>query len=622
MEEDFQERRRALLECRVARALPVLVVLLGCAAWLAGLLSAGFLLTNDGPSHLLQCHVFAGVDEPGSRWQGLFTANTPVTARGSCELLLALGAFLPWRAAHQVVLGLPSVLFALAALLAARAIDPRRAWAALVVVGLSGHTLAYYGLLPYALGAGLAALGLAVLVAAAAAGQLAAGRTALMFGALFALVALCHAVAAGLLGLLAVAALMGGMGPGELRRVALRYLLASLPAGLLLLRSLGYTEDNLGPAPTEWLDLGLRAHVFLGWAQVGGRPHELVAVPLPSAGVAFGAMRARSLGPAERSLLVMVLAALLLYWLLPQNALGFRIFAPRALVFFVVFGVVALPLEAVPGPRALLPAVLSILCALNLAWLWRFHDERARAADQTLALLEVPVRAPGVRLPVLLDPYLGRPNGMAWGIYGWVPGLHAAQLYALTQGGAVEYSQDRRAATQWALRTPESHRGEPPVLRRYFPRLDAQGRERRALAAARAGGAWDGVIVLGRADEQQVFLERGYVADAQNPSVLLARFVGCALDVGVHGVPRDAELVVEVRATGDSDPWRTAQLSGGEDPEALVHLRPGSVRGAGPAAPCGLVTVTLRAPWTCAEGPLTVESGAGARVDCAVTRAP
>lgn len=606
----------------MARALPTLVVLLGCVAWMAGLLHAGFLLTNDGPSHLLQCHVFAGVEEPGSRWQGLFTANTPVTARGSCELLLALGAFLPWRAAHQVVLGLPSVLFALAALLAARAIDPRRAWVAVVVVGLSGHTLLYYGLLPYGLGAGVAAVGLALLVVAASRGQLAAGRTALMFGALFALVALCHAVAAGFLGLLAAAVLVGGAGPGELRRIAPRFLLAALPAGLLLLRSLAYTEGNEGPAPTQWLEPALRAHVFLTWAQVGGRPHELVAVLLPCAGVALGAARARSLGPAERSLVVMVLVALLLFWLLPQNALGFRIFAPRVLVFFVVFGVVTLPLEKLPGPRALLPALLSLLCALNLGWLWRFHDERARAADETLALLDAPLPAPGVRLPVPLDPYLGRKNGMAWGIYGWVPGLHVAQLYALTQGGAVEYSQDRRAATQWALRTPVSQRGDAPALGRYFPRLDEVGRLQRARAAARAGSAWDGVVVLGREDEQQVFLERGYVVDARNPSVLLARFVGCALDVGLRGAPRDTELVVELRATGDTAPWRTVGVSARDDGQALVRFGPGRVQGAGPAAPCGSVQVTLRAPWACAEGALAVSSGPGARADCTVTRAP
>lgn len=610
----------------MARALPVFAVMLGCATWLWGLLDAGFLLTNDGPSHLLQCRVFQSVDEPGSHFAGFFIANTPVTARGACELLIALGALLPWRAAHQIVLGLPSVLFALAALVATRAIDARRAWGAILVVALSGHTLLYYGLLPYALGAGIAALGLAVLVASAARGELGGWRAVAMFGVSFLLVAICHAVAAAFFAVLASAALLAGVGDrSQLKALLPRYLVAALPALAVLVRAFGYADDNPGGGGlTDWLALPLRARVFLGFSQVGGGWHEVAGVLLPSAGVALAAARVRSLAPAERALMAVALLALLLFWLLPQDALGFLIFAPRALVFFVVFGVAALPLERIPGPRALVrlgvPVLLCGLCALQLAWLWRFHGERARAADETLALLETPIAAPGVRLPIPLDPYLGRRNGEDWGIFGWVPGLHVAQLYAYNQGGAVEYSQDRRAATQWALRTPATRRGDPPSLLRYFKRLDADAREARALEAARAGIDWDSVIVLGDDAEQDVFNRVGYRVDARNPRVLLARFVGCALDIPLRAMPPGERVTLDVRARGARGAWRLVGVTVDDGEDGVVRLRPGGRKGMGKAAPCGEVEVALRAPFQCAEGVVRGASGDGATLTCTVQR--
>lgn len=589
---------------------------------MAGLLDAGFLLTNDGPSHLLQCRVFASVDAPGSPYAGLFTASVPTTARGSCELLLLLQAALPWRAAHQIVLGLPSVLFALAAWLAARAVSPRRAWAAVIVAGLPAHTILYYGLFPYALGAGVATLGVAATVAAAATGKLASWRSAASFGAALLVVSLCHAVAAALLATLVAAALVAAR---ENRRAllvsALRHAVLALPALAVLAGSLGYTDDNPGSAAPVWLELALRARVFFAWSQAGGTARELVGALVPSAGVALAVARLPRLAPAERAVLAVAATALALFWVLPQDALGFQILSPRALVFFVVFGAVLLPLERVPGASVVLPVLLSLACAAQLQWLWRFHGERARAADATLAFLDQPVPAPGVRLPVPLDPYLGRNNGEAWGIFGWVPGLHVAQLHALTQGGAVEYSQDRRAATQWALRTPASMRCAPPPLPEYFPRLDDTERAQRALAAARAGACWDGAIVLGDAVERSVFHRVGYQTDLENDAVLLGRFAGCALDVVLSGLAPNDALSVEVRAQGDEQPWCSATVGPGVEGGATLRFArgpPGTDHG--PPAPCGPIELRLAPPYSCGTEPLRAFLPRDQAVSCAVSR--
>lgn len=607
-----------------APLLALLVVALASLAWLFGLVDAGLLLTNDGPSHLLQCRVFSSVDQPGSPFAGLFTANVPVTARGSCELQLLLEQVASWRVAHQLLLGLPSVLFALAAWIAARSIHPLRAWTAVGVAALPAHTLVYYGLFPYALGAGVAALGVALAVVAAERKTLDGWRAALGFGALLVVIALCHAVAALIYVLLVAAALLAAARDRRALFNALaRHAACGAPALFVLVRALRYAVDNEGGNALAWLPFTLHLRVWLAWSQAGGTVRELAAAALPVVGIALTAARWRGATPGERAVAAVALGALVLFWLMPQDALGFAVFSPRALVFYVVFGVVALPIESLQRwPRLLAPLVLGALAALQVAWLHRFHAERARAADATLAFLETPVATPGVRLPVPLDPYLGRANGEAWGIFGWVPGMHVAQLYALTQGGAVEYSQDRRAATQWALRTPASWRAAPPDLLTLFPRLPKpEARAARALDAARAGIRWDGVIVLADRAEQAEFVRVGYRAERHNDAVLLARFAGCALDVTVAGAATDEPVTVTVRAHGDDEPWLAATVTRGPDEPDPVLRFGGAEEGAGPPSPCGVVTVEAAAPRSCDGGPVTVELPQQASATCAL-RAP
>ncbi|MBI1949411.1 MAG: hypothetical protein HYS27_27240 [Deltaproteobacteria bacterium] len=604
-----------------APLLALLVLALASLAWLLGLVDVGLVLTNDGPSHLLQCRVFASIDEPGSRYAGLFTANVPVTARGACELQLVLERLLSWRAVHQVLFGLPSVLFALAAWLAGRAIHPLRAWMAVGVAALPAHTLLYYGFFPYALGAGVAAIGVALAVAEAARGRQQGWRAPLAFGSLLVLCALCHAVAAFAYALLVGAVLLATAGDRRaLGRALLRHVACGAPALVVLVRALTYAVDNEGSTAPAWLPFALHLRVLFAWAQAGGTAREVVAVLVPLVGCALTVARWRAALVGERAVAAVALAALALFWLLPQDALGFLIFSPRVLVFFVVFGVVTMPIERWPRlPNLLPPLALGALLAVQLAWLQRFHEERARAADAALAFLDAPLQGPGVRLPVPLDPYLGRANGEAWGVFGWVPGLHAAQLYGLSQGGAVEYSQDQRRATQWALRTPASLRGAAPDLLRYFPRLPTtEARAARALAAARAGTRWDGVVVLGDDDEQAAFVRVGYRAEFRNQAVLLARFAGCPLEVVVVGSPIDAPLTLTVRAAGDVEPWLSATVTrGAADAEPQFHFG-GAGDDAGPPAPCGPVIVEAAAPFTCEGAPLAAELPRQSSVTCAV----
>ncbi|MCC7069714.1 MAG: hypothetical protein IT383_00220 [Deltaproteobacteria bacterium] len=596
----------------------LIAVLIASLAWLVSLLVVGVVLTNDGPSHLLQCHVFASLGDASSPYAGHFSANVPVTARGSCELQLVLERFLSWRAIHQLLLGMPSVLFSLAAWTAARAVHPARAWTGVLVAALPAHTLIYYGLFPYALGAAVAALGIALAVTECARARATRWRTALASGALLVVVALAHAVAALFFAILAgVVLVVGASDARAAARALLRHALCGLPALVVLARALGYSTDVSDAMATRFLSFALHLKVQLAWAQAGGTARELVALGLPALGVAVTALRWRSATRAERALAAAGLTALALFWVLPQDARGFLIFSPRALVFFVVFGIAALPLERLaPRLRAFVPIVAIALCAVQLAWLHGFHAERARAADAVLAFVDEPVAAPGVRLPLPLDPYLGRDSGEAWGIFGWVPGMHVGQVYALRQGGAVEYSQDRRATTQWALRSPASRRGVPPDLLELFARLPSTAaRVARARAVARAGARWDGVIVVGDRDEQAVFTQLGYRVEHGNDAVMLARFVGCPLAIRASDLPEGRELVVTVRAAGDVEPWLVATMQRGPGEADPVAQLGG---GAGPPAPCGGVVVEAQAPFACEGGPRSAELPRDASIVCSV----
>jgi hypothetical protein len=227
-------------------------------------------------------------------------------------------------------------------------------------------------------------------------------------------------------------------------------------------------------------------------------------------------------------------------------------------VRFLPLGVTALvvlvPLERVRGAgrQRAIGCALALWAFAATGWAWQHHQELQRRIAPALAGLEAPIARDGLRLPIVLDPYLGAlPPAQAEVPYV-VPALNLGALYAASQGGVVPYSFTLNPVLHHALRRDEAWAAVPGAVdRRYaidltYSALSGNARFRRAVLSYIAARAtlYQDVILWGRPEDTQQLQDMGYRLDYAADGLALARFEGCPLTVRVEGAPEDASLTV------------------------------------------------------------------------------
>jgi hypothetical protein len=513
-----------------------------------------YLPTHDGPQHVFTLHAAHHADAPGTGWQHWFEPNVPLTNHGFAAVFVPFDAWLPWPLALRAALVVMVVAWGLGVFCFVRAVRPERAW---LGVGLAASALCwplYMGFFSF-----YAASALGFFVLALAFGQ-ARWRpmTRVLLAALLLAMALMHVVPAILTG--GIVALLASLraAPGSRLREASLALVMGLPAACvaLALASAGLdqlAEFNEGADAVAqqheapWWTLG---RCFLGGPAWRAWPLTLLALAAPGLALWRGPA---SLSSEDRTLVaggaVLMAGAA---WL-PLDIVAWDFFSVRFLPLAVAVLVAALPFEQLAArPRQI--AVLALAGFAFAATGWAFDYNRtlhSRAAD-ALAGLAADVVRDGMRLPIVLDPYLDLPSDPLEAPMPYsVPFLNLGQLYAASQGGLVPYTFMFNPWLHPVLFQAEWHEA---VDRRFAIDLasanddEAPGLRQAMLTyVAGRGSAYQDVILWGIPEDADRLEALGFRSDWRRGGAAIARFEGCPFTLefppGTE-VPADATIEI------------------------------------------------------------------------------
>ena len=302
------------------------------------------------------------------------------------------------------------------------------------------------------------------------------------------------------------------------------------------------------------------------FAVPGPMPRALVGCGLVMLGLVGGLRRART-GEASRGE-VAVLAAATLFIVCalvgPLDLPGWQLVAPRFASVGVPLAVAMLaPLWPTRSPRVLLAAIVA-LTGMSLAITYDFHRRLSRGCEPALAGLTANVDLSGFTLPLPLDSFCGvSSDPKVSEVPHLAPLFHVGALYAVAHGGFTPYVFGGSSAIH-AFRFRSDARlksGMPPSppARLYLAlggeeaRSDRAKREYLVARFAEYGTAHDHLLVVGaREEELASILARGYEADWQNGSAMIAHARPCTLDVLVQADdPRGIRVEIGQRPAGD-----------------------------------------------------------------------
>jgi hypothetical protein len=517
-----------------------------------------YLPTHDGPQHVFGIHAANHLEEPGTGWSHWLRPNLPPTNHGFGVLFAPLDAWLPWDTALRVALGLMALLWVAAGFAAARAAHPARGWLGLLLAAAAFQWSVYMGFFSFYVAT---ATGLCVLALALRTPRWSPRQRVLLAG-LLCLEALMHVVPAvltgGLLALLALARAPGRQWLRELGAVAAM----GAPAALVALRLAWVGLDTLGdhnqgpgvPAetpPTPWWTLG---KCFLGGPAWRAWPLSLLALASPALAL-LAARRAAGAGGSlagalrllraeDRALLIGGGLLLVASLALPLHIRAWDYFSVRFLPLAVCCLLLALPVERLsPAARGACAAAAAGFAFAASGWALAYNLDLARRAQPALAGLSADVRSDGLRLPIVLDPLLGRPFDDSEAPMPYVvPLFNLAELYATEQGGVSPYGFTGNPHLHPVLlrnepgaRLPESpDRGAAADLATPANRDNAALRQAIAVHWASYGPRYRDIILWGRPEDAELLLDLGYEPVWRREGLLLARFVGCPLDIRIE----------------------------------------------------------------------------------------
>jgi hypothetical protein len=521
-------------DSRAASRWPALALVALLAALAAAVAGVGYLPTHDGPQHVFTVHAAQHGDAPGTGWDRWLAPNFPITNHGFATVFGPLDAWLPWRAALRVALALMVVGWGLAVFGFVRAVRPERAWLGVALAaGALGWPL-YMGFFSFY---AATALGFGVLALAFGAPRWTGGRR-LLLALLLLAQALMHVVPAVLTGGLVTLLALLRAGPGTRLRETGVCLLMGLPAASIALVLAGVGMGALAEFNDEPAIGGARATAplwTLARCALGGpawRAWPLTLLALLAPVVALH--RGRGALPAEdRALLIG--GALLLAGgaFLPLHLPAWDFFSVRFLPLALAALVATLPFERLPGrPRRLAALSLTAFAFAATAWAAGYNRTLEAQASDALAGLDAGVRRDGMRLPIVLEPYLALPADPREAPMPYsAPLLNLGQLYATAQGGLVPYTFMFNPYLHYVVFKAEWREA---VDRRYAIDLAApEHRDDDALRGAilsylaGRGTAYQDVILWGRPSDVDQLESLGFRSDWRQGGAAIAHFEGC-----------------------------------------------------------------------------------------------
>jgi hypothetical protein len=222
--------------------------------------------------------------------------------------------------------------------------------------------------------------------------------------------------------------------------------------------------------------------------------------------------------------------------LTPINLARWEYFSPRFLPFAMMIPFALIPVERWNAARRMklaAAAAAGLFVVANLAWLaWFDRDLRARC-DDALAGLSAPVRRNGARLPIVLEPTAGLSStSLSAAMPYMFPLRNIGALYSIEQGGIVPYLFVVDPHIHEYVMKPGLELPRVPDRAYVSPLFESASpnpleREIILNYMASFGVTHQDVILVGKPQDADAMLARGFVEDWRRGGVLISHFVGC-----------------------------------------------------------------------------------------------
>ena len=503
-----------MLACRVSALRPSILFVVACAALACTVLFVKLVPSGDGPQHLLAARAVADHADVALDYARWVEPQFPLTGGAYCELLIALLGLLPWREAYATSFILVLWLWTGSVALLGRALG-KPAWGVVVGVVTAYSWFFYMGMLAYVIATSFGLLGIALALSTSRW----APRTIALLALLLLASAHAHIFAAVLAGLLILAIAAGGP---DRRRAVASVVVAGLPAVVLA----AFVALQGGRIAGTWVHSGaLERMSVVAWGFVGG-PWWRAWPPVVVGALGIGmALRA---GGRARLLALLSLSLIVTAWLLPRDAPGWQLVAPRPLLLGMTLSMLLFePARIVP--RVARVAIGAVVVVATVGWSVAFHGRFEQASADVLAQLHAPLTAPpGHRLPVSFAPAAMPPGD---DIRFLNPFFNLGQLFAVTQGGWTAFTFSNLPIDVVRARAglaPDPDRAA--LVTRMWLYDDA---ERRAAFTDLMSSArrYDGVIAFEDPADHAGWIARGFAPTLVEGRLQLLRFQGCRASV-------------------------------------------------------------------------------------------
>lgn len=557
---------------------------------LASILSIDYLPTHDGPQHAFGAWVSGHLDDPATGWGRYLERDPKLTSRGFDEMFSAFALVGSWRPALRLTLAAMALGWAWAcmALAAALAGDaPARRWLGLLGFASSLQWAFYMGFFPFYIAS---SLGLGVVALAVAPPPWRPARRVAIAAALL-LQAMAHMFAAMLTGhVLVILGVLRAPRAGRARELAVVAAMGAPAAAVVFLvkpidaYQSAYVYDLIERIP-------LVARCFVSGPAWRAWPIVVLALGGVVAGVRSRAFRDDA---TRRALLVAGGVLLLGAILAPVHLHNWQFFSSRFAPPAVMLLALCVPIERLRNRRAMAAAAagLGLYAAASIAWGWQYHRRLVADGQDWLAALDLPIRRNGPRLSLVPHGQGGEFDETLSGVVPFAtPHRNLGTLYGLAHGGVPAdlwsgYAGAHTLAFKKGAGFPPGprlgyheylggHVGEPEVRRGVLTQLLG------------IGVRFDDIIFYGEPSDLPELASRGLAFDYQAHGLVIARFVGCVIDVTVDD--RSAAGAPAVLIEAGSWPYQRAITSEELPPAAGIGTRRARLS----KAPCGDVWVRV-----------------------------
>lgn len=529
-----------------------------------------YLPTNDGPKMAYAGFARAHLGE--EPFASHFTAHWPVTSWLWPAVFGLLERLLHWREAYRLCVAATAAGWVLGVhTLVAALPRPRRALVWLLGAGSLQWAL-YMGFFSFlaSMSMGMAAFGIALQETSVKVDR----KRWMKIGALLALASVTHPFGAQLGGLgVFLHTLLAVPRSGWRRRIPPLFLVGLLPmattiGALIALDAIADHPAMIGheayspPWQERWMGLS--------WFYTSGpwyRAYPPVAAAALALGLAIVRINERTLRPRERALLAVGLVYLALGLLVDRHGTGWKNFSPRFVPVALAMLVTLLPLEALRGRAIQLTQLtLAIVFATSTGWAIDYHLRLRAESEPWLTALEVPAAGTRTLLPLVTRTILrgSIDQRRDFEVPFARPHVATGSAYAMARNAVAPYGFTHFPhlhLVEGPSSPPKPGLGFQDTLQRWDPAARHRELTRLAIYAAR----YDEVLLIGTADQVELFEGRGFEPMVKSDTLFLGSFRGCPTKLTVTGPNPPPEMVVVVgwepwpRSAWDTT-WQPARL--------------------------------------------------------------